>query len=638
MIFRGLHFSDPYYLLLLLALVPIIGFLFFTHNTLIQRLQKILSLEQIYKKELITSSSKALTTPMILFLLALALFVLALARPQANPTEMEEEIHVLDIMILLDTSKSMATEDIYPNRLEKARHAISTLIDNVKGDRIGLIAFAGDAVLVFPLTTDHSILKNTLKSIDTDTIGRQGTNLELAITTAMNAFLRGSIEKIGESETFYIVIFTDGENTTGKAITSVEKAYKNGVISNIVSIGTDKGAPIPIRDRNGFLISYKKNKSGGTVISKVDTKELSRLAKKGGGNLYRATTQESEIRSLVKSMSSLGRIDGKTAKFMVYEEYFVIPLSLGILLLLISFVPVHVWKTIIRWRGRSLIPFLLIVGMMGVSDSAYSNENTEGEQQEGQQESQSILDMPQDFKEEERLVKIPTLFLYPPPKSTLFLNEEGKKSFSAIEKYKEGEYQRSMELFNELLVDDHRSPDLIYNSGTSMIASGEHEKGRSLLRLLEKATIQSMGEFNEAGSYGLEKNRGRAILGYADVVEKLSEKKELSKEESIILEQARKNLEILVMEQKKQNKKSQKKNDGKGKNKDKDGNKGDKKDEKNKNYMGKRKKFKENEQVSEENAARILKELSYQESLLKKKLLRRRTRNKRQQSRPVKDW
>jgi Ca-activated chloride channel family protein len=264
-----------------------------------------------------------------LFAAALAFVFIALARPQLGYHWQEEKQRGIDILFAVDTSKSMLTQDVTPDRLTRAKLAITDFVNKLDGDRVGLIAFAGDAFLQAPLTLDYSAFGETLDAIDTNTIPRGGTDISSAITEAQAAFGKGSNKKI-------LVLITDGEDLEAKGIDSARDAGKNGMTIYTVGVGSAAGGLIPIPGANGGT-DFVKDESGQFVKSHLDEDTLKQIAAAAGG-LYEPLGQHGEgLESIYnQALASLPKQDLSSRSTKVYNERFQWPLSLGIACLLAS--------------------------------------------------------------------------------------------------------------------------------------------------------------------------------------------------------------------------------------------------------------------------------------------------------------
>lgn len=263
-----------------------------------------------------------------LTLAALGLVIVAMARPQIGTRLEEVKQEGVDIFIALDVSLSMKAEDIKPNRLEKAKFEIRNLIGRLSGDRIGLIVFAGDAFTQFPLTTDYSAANLFLDITDVENVPVPGTAIGSAIERAMESF------DPKESTTKVVVIITDGENTDGDAIEAATEAEKQGVLLYTIGLGSPTGAPIPVYNSSGQQVDFKRDRTGGVVVSKLDEASLERIAEIGRGKYFRGTNAQDELDEIYKNINSLQKREFGTKQFTDYEDryqYFLLPAFLLLL-------------------------------------------------------------------------------------------------------------------------------------------------------------------------------------------------------------------------------------------------------------------------------------------------------------------
>lgn len=266
-----------------------------------------------------------------LILLSIFLLIFALANPQVG-SKIEEVKQVgIDVYILLDVSLSMQAQDIKPSRLEKAKHEISKLIQKLRGDRIGLIVFSGEAFVQFPLTTDYAAANLFLSAVDVTTVPQPGTAIAPAIRLAQRSF------KEDEETKKAIVIITDGENHEGDVVKIAEESTSKGISIFTIGLGDATGAPIPITNANGVQIGYKKDKFGNAVLTKLDEKTLEEIANAGGGKYYHGTNTEDELDKVYNDLSKFEETEYGTTKITDYEDRFYYLLFPSILLLIIEF-------------------------------------------------------------------------------------------------------------------------------------------------------------------------------------------------------------------------------------------------------------------------------------------------------------
>jgi Ca-activated chloride channel family protein len=209
-------------------------------------------------------------------LLGLALAIVGLAQPRWGYTFQDVKRKGIDLLIAVDTSRSMLSNDVQPNRLERVKLAIQDLINELQGDRVGLIAFAGRAFLQAPLTIDYDAVIEAVNDLDTKTIPEGGTNISSAITLATQSFGKSAVGNRA------LVIFTDGEELSGDAVKTAKAAADAGVRIFTVGVGTPQGSLIPITGDDGQT-SFVKNSAGQVVKSKLDDKRLREIAKATGG-------------------------------------------------------------------------------------------------------------------------------------------------------------------------------------------------------------------------------------------------------------------------------------------------------------------------------------------------------------------
>jgi Ca-activated chloride channel homolog len=209
-------------------------------------------------------------------LLGLALAIVSLAQPRWGYTFEDVKRKGLDLLIAVDTSRSMLSNDVQPNRLDRVKLAIQDLITQLQGDRVGLIAFAGRAFLQAPLTIDYDAVVEALNDLDTKTIPEGGTNISSAITLATQSFGKSAMGNRA------LVIFTDGEELSGDALKTAKEAADAGVRIFTVGVGTPQGSLIPVTGDDGET-SFVKDSSGQVVKSKLDDKRLREIAQATGG-------------------------------------------------------------------------------------------------------------------------------------------------------------------------------------------------------------------------------------------------------------------------------------------------------------------------------------------------------------------
>jgi Ca-activated chloride channel family protein len=258
------------------------------------------------------------------------LAALALARPRWGFEWREVKRNGVDVFVLLDVSKSMLTEDVRPNRLTQAKYAVQDLLEKLRGDRIGLIAFAGTAFVQCPLTIDYEAFRLTLQDADPRIIPRGGTAIGPAIRTALKAF------DVGEGRDHAIVLITDGEQTEGDALAAADEAAKAGVKIYAIGVGTTEGELIPVREE-GKPTEFVKDRDGEVVKSRLDEETLKQLALKTGGIYVRSAAGDFGIDTIYdRGIAQLQRKEFGARIQKQYFERFQWPLGLAFVLLVVE--------------------------------------------------------------------------------------------------------------------------------------------------------------------------------------------------------------------------------------------------------------------------------------------------------------
>ena len=298
-------FAESKYLFLLL-LIP----LFIIIQTVVLKLRK-RRLEKFgdgaLVKELMPSYSKAkVWLRLSLFLLAFFFFVLGISRPQMGAILKEHKTRGAEVMIVLDVSNSMLAEDYSPNRLERAKLAISRVVDKLRDDRIGLVVFAGNSFVQLPITTDYVSAKMFLGSISTESIPIQGTAIGDAISTALRSFSAQS------DRSRAIIVITDGENHEDDPVAAASQAAEMGVRVFTIGIGSPEGKMIP------FEGDYLRDKEGNPVVTRLDEAVLQDVAAAGKGLYVRAGNSEFGLNPIIEEIA---RLDDEEYYSIVFEEY-----------------------------------------------------------------------------------------------------------------------------------------------------------------------------------------------------------------------------------------------------------------------------------------------------------------------------
>jgi len=338
-----MRFGSPEYMWLLLCVPAFIAFFIWAYQHKQAALARFASLALIKKLSIETSLNRQILK-WVMFLLFFVLLVIALIRPQFGIITQKMERKGVDIIVGLDVSQSMLAEDIAPNRIDRAKHEIAKLIDLLKGDRIGIVVFAGESFIQCPLTLDYGAAKMFLDVVTTDWIQLQGTAVADAIRQSSEAF-RSKLKKHK-----VLILITDGEDHEGDPVAAAKDAEKEGVIIYTIGIGSESGVPIPLK-RQGDNVVYKKDNGGNLVMTRLNSQILEKIAIESKGKYFHAGS-DLDLPAIYGEVAGMEKKDLGLNKLAVYEERYQIFLFVALLFLLIEFfIPERVrHKT--QWRGR----------------------------------------------------------------------------------------------------------------------------------------------------------------------------------------------------------------------------------------------------------------------------------------------
>lgn len=300
-----LNFAQADFLLLIL-LIPV----FFIVYALMRRLRgrrlaKFGDPEQVSRLMPSVSSAKGWVR-LSIFSLAFFFFVIGLSRPQIGAKLKEHKTKGVEIMICLDVSNSMLAEDYSPNRLDRAKLALSRLVDRLSGDRIGLIVFAGEPFVQLPITTDYVSAKMFMGTTSTESVPVQGTALGAAINTAIRSF------SVQSEKSRAIIVITDGENHEDDPVAAAAQAAELGIRVFTIGIGSPEGKPIPM---NGELL---RDRNGDIVVTRLEEDILMQVAQAGNGAYVRAGNSEFGLQPIVDSIK---KMDAEEFNSIIFEEF-----------------------------------------------------------------------------------------------------------------------------------------------------------------------------------------------------------------------------------------------------------------------------------------------------------------------------
>jgi Ca-activated chloride channel family protein len=423
------RFANPDALLLLWLLPVLIVWVVWMQRRAARRLRKAYG-ERLTDFLASSVSTRLRRLHLALKVAALVCLILALARPQMGQTLQEVKVTGLEVMIAFDVSQSMLAEDVKPSRLEHAKSEVNRLLELMPTDRVGLVAFAGSADLVSPITTDKSALKMYIDGLRPESVAIQGTDVRKALRESRQAFDRGGIESDETQRTTRVIlVLSDGEDHEPGAIAEAKKLVEEGVRIFTVAFGTERGAPVPLRDERGFLRNYLKDRNGQNVISAVKGEFLRDLAQAGRGSFHHATFGGAEARAIKADLDKLEKTEFDSMLQTNYDERYQLPLFVGLIIALLSLFLGDRRRAGRIWRGRFEVAAGLLIAIF----------------------------MPSEFAQGSEL-------------SAVLKNNDGVRRFAA-ERYVDA-YDR----FTEALAEDASQGVIHTNIGTAFLANKEFEK------------------------------------------------------------------------------------------------------------------------------------------------------------------
>ncbi len=263
-----------------------------------------------------------------LLLLAITGVIFIIARPQSGSKYETVKRQGVEVVIALDVSNSMlAEDDVQVSRLERAKRLIYKLLEGMNNDKLGIIVFAGKSYVQLPLTSDYQAAKMYIASISPNLIPQQGTAIGAAINMSVRSFSQR--EDIARS----IIVITDGENHEDDAVSAAKAAQENGIQVNVIGMGKIEGSPIPVEGTN----SFRKDKSGTTVISKLDEQTAQEIAASGGGIYVRADNSSFASKEIQNELKKTSKSDIETKVYSEFDEQFPIIAWIVLILLLLEF-------------------------------------------------------------------------------------------------------------------------------------------------------------------------------------------------------------------------------------------------------------------------------------------------------------
>ncbi len=259
--------------------------------------------------------------------------VLALANPQKGTSIEKKERTGTDLMVCLDVSNSMLAEDLKPNRISRAKQALTQLVNQLEGDRVGIVVFAGTSFVHLPITSDYTAAKTFIDVIDTKLIETQGTAIAECLEKAFSSFENQEQTKRSRS----IILISDGEDNEEGALDVTKDIAKDGVVINTIGLGQTEGTPIPVYDRHGQS-QYKKDANGNIVLTKLNETLLKNIAKEGNGVYIRANNTSIGLDNILARINKMEKNEYEAIAYKNYDSKFYIFACIALFFLLLEWI------------------------------------------------------------------------------------------------------------------------------------------------------------------------------------------------------------------------------------------------------------------------------------------------------------
>ena len=537
------RFEEPTYLYLLAAL-PLIAILRWLLERKQQKRLKLFGDPTLLRQLMPDVSRMRPVMKFWMLLAALALIIVMMARPQMGTRISHEKRTGIESIIAMDISNSMLAEDVTPSRLDRTKMMVENLVDNFTDDKIGLIVFAGDAFVQLPITSDYVSAKMFLSEIDPSLIATQGTDIATAINMAANSFTQQ--QGVGKA----IIVVTDGEDHEGGALEAAKAAKKKGMRVYVLGVGSDKGAPIPLG--NG---DYMKDKTGNTVMTKLNEDMCRQIAEAGGGAYIHVDNNSNAQRQLDNELAKLSKKEMQSTIYSDFDEQFQ---AFGII---------------------AIILLILEICILESKNPIARRLNIFGRKQ-----------------------RVATLVLALIVSSATFAQNDRRYIVQGNKLFREGQFDQAEVAYRKAIEKNPRNPQAHYNLGNSLMAQ---KKDSAAVQSFQKSTELETSKIRKAMAFhnmGVvcqqHKMYGEAIEAYKNSL-RLNPKDDAT----------RYNLELCKRQQR-----NQKNQDKQDQNKQKDKNGNDNKDEKQKNKDKQDQKKNNNEnKMSKENAEQMLNAAMQQE-------------------------
>ena len=332
------QFDNPYYLYLVL-IIPLLVIINLIYMSWRRKIQDSYSDSELLEVISPNRSNFKLNLKLIIECLAVLFLSIGLANPKIGTELKSINREGVDIVFAIDVSKSMLAEDVAPNRLLRSKRIISEIINSLSSDRVGIVAYAAQAIPQVPLTTDFAAVKNFLQIIDTDMLSSQGTSIDSALNLSANFFDQNS------ETNRVLILLSDGEDHDDIPESIISLIIENNINFISIGVGQDSGSTIPIKV-NGRIDSYKKDNNGEVVITKRNSEILKKIASSSGGEYIDGNITEEALEYVKVKLDKIDKSEFETSQFVEYKQQFQIFILIALLFIIVD---IFIFQTKTKW-------------------------------------------------------------------------------------------------------------------------------------------------------------------------------------------------------------------------------------------------------------------------------------------------
>ena len=332
------QFDNPNFLYLAL-IIPLLVLINLIYMSWRRKIQDSYSDSELLEVISPNRSNFKLNLKLIIECLAILFLSIGLANPKIGTELKSINREGVDIVFAIDVSKSMLAEDVAPNRLLRSKRIISEIINSLSSDRVGIVAYAAQAIPQVPLTTDFAAVKNFLQIIDTDMLSSQGTSIDSALNLSANFFDQNS------ETNRVLVLLSDGEDHDDIPESIISLIIENNINFISIGVGQDSGSTIPIKV-NGRIDSYKKDNNGEVVITKRNSEILKKIASSSGGEYIDGNITEEALEYVKAKLDKIDKSEFETSQFVEYKQQFQIFILIALLFIIVD---IFIFQTKTKW-------------------------------------------------------------------------------------------------------------------------------------------------------------------------------------------------------------------------------------------------------------------------------------------------